>query len=86
MEAIFTEYPVLASIIGSTVFVVVGAIDLIVLKNTAIAFLFWVIGFFVALAPLINLPSLGGVEVLLIVIFGVAYIFAVYRTYRAFRN
>jgi len=86
MEAIFIEYPAWASFVGLIVFVLAGAIDLIVLKNRALAFLFWTIGFFVVLAPLINLPSLGGVEVLLIVFFGVAYCLAVYKAYGALKG
>lgn len=81
MAAIFAEYPILSSVIALVVFVIAGAVDLIVLKNKAVAFVLWVFGFFVVLAPLTNLPAIEGVEALLIVLFAAFYIFAVYKTY-----
>jgi hypothetical protein len=86
MESLFTDHPIVASGIGFVIFVLLGVVDLLVLRNRTIALLFWILGFFVVLSPLVNLPSLSTFEWFLILCLGVVYVVVVYRTYAFFKD
>ena len=86
METLFKDYPVLASAIAWVIFFGAGAIDLLALGNEAVAFLFWGIGFFVVLAPLINMPSFELLAFFLIILLLGTYVVAVHKTYHAIKG
>lgn len=76
------QYPVVASLIGFLVAIVAGAVDLIALKNRALAIVFWVLGFPLTVTPIFSKESWGDFRWFIGAGIGILYVIAVIWVYR----
>jgi len=82
MSDFIEQYPIIATIIGFVLAVMAGAIDLVVLKNRALAILFWVLGFPLTVTPIFSKESWGDLRWLIGAVIGILYVIAVIWVYR----
>lgn len=81
MNYFIENYPIVASFVAFAVATIAGAVDLIVLKNRALAILFWLWGFPVVIMPIVWKESWGDFRWLLGAVVAALYVGAVIKIY-----
>lgn len=82
MGHLIEQYPIIATLVGFVLAVTAGAIDLVVLKNRALAILFWVVAFPLTVTPSFSKESWGDSRWFIGAGIGVLYVIAVVWVYR----
>lgn len=82
MSSFIEQYPIIASLLGFVLAIAAGAIDLVVLKNRALAIVFWVLCFPLTVTPILSKESWGNLRWLLGLVVAAAYMGTVVWIYR----
>lgn len=82
MNGFIEQYPIIATIAGFFLAVMAGAIDLVVLRNRALAILFWVLGLPLTITPIVSKVSWGDFRWLLAILVAALYVGTVLWIYR----
>ena len=62
MSQFLEQYPIIAAIFGFGLAIAAGAIDLVVLRNRALAIVFWLLGFPLAITPIVMKDAWGDIR------------------------
>ena len=82
MQALFQQHPIIASLITFIVAVLAGTADLTVVKSRALAIIFWTIGLWLVLMPIVGATPLGQMRWVFVTVISAAYIAVVVFVYQ----
>ena len=83
MSQFLEQYPIIATIFGFGLAIAAGAIDLVVLRNRALAIVFWLWGFPLAVTPIVMKESWGDIRWFAGFAIAVLYLISVVKVYVA---